>query len=93
MLLLHNPLGYLPQAFKQEQGRFHGVRIDGGSTCVICQAGGNPSVIPIGQADNQVRIAPSANTDELHALAVQRVVRVGDCDPFQRWLVKGSSVL
>jgi hypothetical protein len=29
----------------------------------------------------------------LHALAVQRMMRMGDRDPFQRWLVKGGSVL
>jgi hypothetical protein len=92
-LLLRNPLGHLPQAFKQEQGRFHGVRIDEGSACVIRQAGRNGAVIAIGQADNQVRISSSADTDELHALAIQRVVRVGYRHPFHRWLGKGGSVL
>jgi hypothetical protein len=91
--LLRNPLGSLPQAFKQEQGRLYGIKIDGGSTCVIRQAGGNGTVIAIGQADNQVRISSSADTDKLHALAGQRVVRVGHGDPFRRWLVKGGSVL
>ncbi len=92
-MLLRNPLGHLPQAFKQEQGRFHGARIDEGGACIIGQAGGNRAMIPIVQTDNQVRISSAADTDELHALAIQRVVRVGYRDPFLRWLGKGGSVL
>jgi hypothetical protein len=92
-LLLRNPLGHLPQAFKQKQGRFHGVRIDEGGTCVIRQAGGNGAVIAVRQADNQVRISSSAHPNELHALAVQGMMGMGDRDPFLRWFVKGGSVL
>jgi hypothetical protein len=93
VLLLRNPLGHLPQAVKQEQGRFHGIGTDEGCACVIRQTGGNRAVIPIGQADNEVRIPSSADPDELHALTVQRVVRMSHRYPFLRWFVKGGSVL
>jgi len=93
VLLLRNPLGHLPQAFKPEQGRFHSVGIDEGRASVIRQAGGNRAVIAIGQADNEVGIPTSADPDELHALTVQGVVRMGHRHPFLRWLVKGGSAL
>jgi hypothetical protein len=91
--LLRNPLGDLPQAFQQEQGRFSSIRIDGGSAGVIGQTGSDRSMIAVRQADNEVWISASSNTDQLHAVAVQRVVRVCHCHPFHRWLVKGGSVL
>jgi hypothetical protein len=92
MTLLLNELGHLPQSFKREQGWFYGVGIDEGSARVIRQAGGNCSVIAIGQADDEVGISSSAETYELYALAVQRVVRMGHCYPFLRWFGKGGSV-
>jgi hypothetical protein len=92
-LLLRNPLGDLPQAFQQEQGRFSGSRIDGGSTSVIGQTSSDRSMIAVRQADNEVWISASSNTDKQHAVAVQRVVRVCHSHPFLRWVVKGGSVL
>jgi hypothetical protein len=92
-LLLRNPLGHLPQAFKQEQGRFHSVGINEGGTCVVGQAGGDGCVIAVRQAHDEIRIWASPDADKLHALAVQRMMGMGYCDPFQRWFVKGGSVL
>jgi hypothetical protein len=92
-MLPRNPLGHLPQAFKQEQGRFHGVGINEGRTCVVSQAGGDSSVIAIGHADDQVRIGPSSDPNELDALAMQGMMGMGYHDPFHRWFVKGGSVL
>jgi len=92
-LLLRNPLGDLPQAFQQEQGRFSGSRIDGGAACVIGQTGSDRSMIAVRQADNEVWISASSNTDKLHAVAMQWMVRVSHGHPFLRWLVKGGSVL
>ncbi len=93
VVLLRNPLGHLPQAFQQEQGRFRGVGINEGSACVVCQAGGDGSVIAIRQANDEVRIWASSDTDKLHALAMQRMMRVSHRHPFLRWFVKGGSVL
>ena len=92
-MLLLKELGDLPQSFKREQERFHGIWIHEASACVIRQAGGNRAVIPIRQADNEVGISSSADANELYALTVQRVMRVGHRHPFLRWLVKGGSVL
>jgi hypothetical protein len=92
-LLPRNPLGHLPQAFKQEQGRFHGVGINEGGTCVVCQAGGDCCVIAIRQANDEVRIWASPDADKLHTLAIQRMLRVSHRYPFLRWFVKGGSVL
>lgn len=39
---------------------------------------------PIGQADNEVRIGPSADTDDIDALAGERMMRMGDRDGFRR---------
>ena len=92
-LLLRNPLGDLPQSFKREQGRFHGIGIDEGCACVIRQASGNRSVIPIRQADNEVGVSSSADANELHTLTMQGMMRMGHRHPFHRWFVKGGSVL
>jgi hypothetical protein len=92
-LLLRNPLGDLPQSFQREQGRFHSIGIDEGRAYVIRQAGGDGSVIAVGQADNEVGIPTSADANELHTLTVQRVMRVGYRHPFLRWFGKGGSVL
>jgi hypothetical protein len=91
--LLRNPLSDLPQSFKREQGRFHGIGIDEGCACVIRQASGNRSVIPIRQADNEIGVSSSADANELHTLTMQGMMRMGHRDPFQRWFVKGGSVL
>ncbi len=92
-LLLRNPLGHLPQAFKQEQGRFHGVGINEGRACVVCQAGGDGCVIAVRQAHDEIRIWTSPDADKLHALAMQGMMGMGYRDPFLRWFVKGGSVL
>ena len=91
--VLRNPLGDLPQAFKREQGRCHSIGIDEGRACVIRQASGNGSVIPIRQAENEVGISSSADANELHTLTMQGMMRMGHHHPFHRWFVKGGSVL
>jgi hypothetical protein len=50
-------------------------------------------VIAVGHANDQVRIWPSADPNELDALAMQRMMGMGYRDPFHRWVVKGGSVL
>jgi hypothetical protein len=91
--LLRNPLGHLPQAFKQEQGRFHGVGINEGRACVVSQAGGDGCVIAVRQTNDEIRIWASPDADKLHALAIQRMMRMSHRYPFLRWFVKGGSVL
>jgi hypothetical protein len=93
MPLLCHPLGHLPQALQQEQGRLRGVGIDKRRACVVGQARSDGRMIAIGQTNDEVRIATSSDTDQPHALARQRMVRMGDGDPFLRWAVKGGSVL
>ncbi|GHO82400.1 hypothetical protein KSZ_04060 [Dictyobacter formicarum] len=92
-LLLCNPLGHLPQAFEQKQGRFHCVGINEGRACVVCQAGSDCRVIAIRQTNDEVRIWASPEADKLHALAMQWMVGMSHRDPFPRWVVKGGSVL
>jgi hypothetical protein len=50
-------------------------------------------VIAIRHANDEVGIWSSADANELHVLAVQGMMRMGHRHPFQRWLVKGGSVL
>jgi hypothetical protein len=91
--LLRNPLGHLPQAFKQKQGRFYGIEVNEDRACVVCQTGGNRCMIAVRQTNDEVRIWTSPDADELHALIMQGVMRMRDCHPFLRWVVKGGSVL
>jgi hypothetical protein len=92
-LLLSNPLGHLPQAVKQEQGRFHGIGINEGRACVVGQAGGDGCMIAVRQANDDIRIWASPDADKLHALAIQGMMRMSHRYPFLRWFVKGGSVL
>src|SRR6266704_348847 len=91
--LLLDELSHLPQSFKREQGWFCGVGIGLRRPCIVSQAGGNGSVIAIRHADDQVGIWPTSNANELHALTMQRMMRMDHRHPFQRWHVKGGSVL
>src|SRR6266851_539187 len=92
-LLLRNPLGNSPEPFNREQGWFCCTRVGFRWSCVICQTRCYRSVIAIRHANDEVRIWRAPNTNELHALAMQRMMRVSHRHPFQRWLVKGGSVL
>jgi hypothetical protein len=83
-LLLCNPLGHLPQAFEQKQGRFHCVRINEGRARVVCQAGSDCRVIAIRQTNDEVRIWASPDADKLYALTMQRMMRMSHRDPFLR---------
>ena len=91
--MLLNELSHLPQAFKREQRWFCGAGIRLRCTRIVSQAGGDGSVIAVGHADDQVRIWPSSDPNELDALAIQGMMGMGYYDPFQRWFVKGGSVL
>ncbi len=91
--LLLNEARYLPQSFKREQGWFCSVRSGFRCPYVISQARCDGSVIPIRHTDDEIRVRSSADPNELHALTVQGMVWVGDRHPFQRWFVKGGSVL
>src|SRR6266700_1652972 len=91
--LLLDELSHLPQSFKREQGWFCGAGIGLRRSCIVSQAGGNGSVIAIRHADDQVGIWPTSNTNKLHALTMQGMMGMGHRHPFQRWLVKGGSVL
>ena len=93
MPLLRNPLGHLPQALQQEQGRFRSGGIDKRRARVVGQARSDCRVIAIGQTNDEVRISASSDTDKLDTLARQRMVRMDNGDPFLRWAVKGGSVL
>ena len=91
--LLHDPLCNLPQPLNRKQ-RWLGDREIGVSwPAIVGQAGSDGSVIAIGQANDEVRITPTSNTNELDALAIQRMVRVSDGHPFHRRFAKGGSVL
>jgi len=91
--LLLNELGHLPQSFKREQRWCCGAVIGLRRTCIVSQAGGDGSVIAVRHADDQVRIWPAADPNELDALAMQGMMGMGYRDPFLRWFVKGGSVL
>ncbi len=91
--LLPDPSCDLPQSLNREQGRFGGAQIGIRRTCVVGQAGCEGSVVAVGHADNQVGIWPASDSDELHALAMQRMVRVRYRHPFHRRFGKGGSVL
>jgi hypothetical protein len=50
-------------------------------------------MVAIGQADDEIRVDSSADTNDLHSLPMQRVMGMDDRHPFQSWLGKGGSVL
>jgi hypothetical protein len=41
--------------------------------------------MPVRGHDNEIRIAPSANSDDLNTLAPKRMMRMGDGDKSRRW--------
>ena len=92
LLLLHQ-LGYAPQSFKREQERVCRTSIGFSYPGIIGQTRCNVPVIAIRHADDEIGVRSSTDPNELHALAMQGVRRMGHGDPFQSWLVKGGSVL
>jgi hypothetical protein len=52
---------------------------------VVSAAQGDGSVTPVRGHDNEVRIVPSANSDDLDALASKGMVRMSDGDKSRRW--------
>ncbi len=91
--LLLNESSHLPQSFKREQRWFCGAVIGLRHTRIVSQARGDGSVIAIRHANDEVRIWPTAHPNELDVLSMQGMMGMGDRDPFQRWFVKGGSVL
>ena len=92
LTLLCDPPSNLPQSFNRKQ-RWSSREIGVNWPAVVSQAGGNGSVIAIGQANDEVRIWSASYTNEPHALAIQRMVRVSHGHPFHRRFAKGGSVL
>jgi hypothetical protein len=88
-----DPLRDLPQSLNRKQGRVNGRDIGVGWSAVVSQARCNGAVIAIGHANDEVGVWPSAYSNELDLLAMQRVVWMSDCHPFRRRLAKGGSVL
>jgi hypothetical protein len=52
---------------------------------VVGAAQGDGGVTPVRGHDDEVRIVPSANSDDLDALAPKGMVRMGDGDKSRRW--------
>src|SRR2546421_7532043 len=92
-LLLLNPLSYLPESFDRKPRGFHHRSIVCRWACVVRQACGNSSMTAVRHANDEIRVSPSANANDLDTLAMQGMVGMGHRYPFQRWLVKGGSVL
>ena len=93
LALLPDPLRDLPQPLNREQRWVNGEDIGVGWPAVISQARCDGPVIAIGHANDEIGIWSSAYTNEVDALTVQRMVRVGHRRTFLRWLGKGGSVL
>jgi hypothetical protein len=93
LTLLCYPLRDLPQPLNREQRGFAGREMGITWPAVVRQAGGDGSMVTVGQANDEVRIRPSSNTDEPNALAMQRMMRVSHPHPFHRRFGKGGSLL
>ena len=93
LTLLCYPLRNLPQPLNREQRGFGGREMGITWPAVVRQAGDDGSMVTVGQANDEVRIRPTSNTDEPNALALQRMVRVSQRHPFHRRFAKGGSVL
>jgi hypothetical protein len=75
-----------PQAFKVEQvlGRRRGETL--GRREVVGTAQGDGGVSSVREPDDEVRIAATAQTDDLYALTAEGVERMGDGDESRRRL-------
>jgi hypothetical protein len=91
--LLLDPLRDPPQSLNREQREVHGGDIRAGGSIVVSQTRGNGSVIAIGHTNDEIGIWPSAHSNELDALAIERMVRVRHAHPFHSRFAKGGSVL
>ena len=74
----------VPEPFDIEERDGSSTRGGGSSGGVVGPAHCDGGVGAIGQADNQVRIGPPADTDDVDALAGERMMRMGDRDRFRR---------
>src|SRR5258707_10950342 len=82
--LLGNPLRDLPQSLNREQRGFGDTETRISWPRVVGQAGSDSSMIAVGHANDEVRICPASHTNELDALAVQRMGGVRHGHPFLR---------
>jgi hypothetical protein len=93
LTLVCNPLSNLPPSFNRKQRWFGDREIGVIWPAVVRQAGGDGSVIAIGQANDEIRIWSASYTDEPNALAIQRMMRMSHRHPFHRRFGKGGSLL
>jgi hypothetical protein len=93
LMLLCYPVRDLPQSFNREHRWFDDRERGVNWPAIVREACSDGSVIAIRQANDEVGIRPTSNTNELHALAMQWVVRMSHRHPFHRWFAKGGSVL
>jgi hypothetical protein len=60
---------------------------------VVRAAHGDGGMVPVRESDDEIRIEPSAELDDLDPLSAERVMRMGDGDESRRTLGGGGSVL
>lgn len=86
-------LGGLAQAVEGEQVRRAGRDLEDGRGGVVSAAHGDGGVRAIREPDDEIRIDAASNANDLDALAVEGVVRMGDGHESQRRLGLKGSVL
>jgi hypothetical protein len=60
---------------------------------IIRAAQGDGGMPPVRESDDEIRINPSAELEDLDALAAERMMRMGDGDESRRRLGGGGSLL
>src|SRR5215471_10505813 len=93
LALLPDPLGDVPQPLNREQREITGEGIGGGKSMVVSPARGDGAMIAIGQADDEIRVSPTTDANDLDALPSEGMMRVRHRDVFRRRAVEGGSVL
>jgi hypothetical protein len=83
----------LPEPLDIEERDDAGTRGGGSGGGVGGPAHRDGGVGPLGQAANEVRIGPSTATDDIDALAGERMMRMGARDGFRRRLGPWGNVL
>ena len=60
---------------------------------IVRAAHGDGGMVPVRESDDEIRIEPAAELDDLDPLSAERVMRMGDGDESQGRLGCGGSVL